>query len=66
MTLEVGLVTSMTDVDKVIARCKKLDVSLLTLRVASLPGFEKSRAPDLAELREMQGRLADAGITIAA
>ena len=66
MTLEVGLATWMSDVDEVIARCKQLDVSLLTLRVASLPGFEKNRAPDLAELREMQGKLADAGITIAA
>ena len=66
MTLEVGLATWMSDVDQVIARCKRLDVSLVTLRAASLPGFEKNHAPDRAALRELQGRLADAGITIAA
>ena len=66
MTLEVGLATWMSDVDRVIARCKQLDVNSVTMRVASMQGFEKNRAPDRAALREMQGRLADAGITIAA
>lgn len=66
MTLEVGLATWMSDVNRVIARCKQLDVNSVTMRVASMQGFEKNRAPDRAALREMQGRLADAGITIAA
>lgn len=66
MTLEVGLATAMSDVEQIIARCKELDVSLVTIRAESLPGYVEHRAPDAAALREMQGRLNDAGITIAA
>ena len=66
MTLVVGLATGMSDVDEVIARCRQLDVKLVTLRVQTLPGFDENRAPDRVALREMQSRLADAGITIAA
>ena len=66
MTLEVGLATAMSDVKQIIARCKELDVSLVTLRAGSLPGYEERHAPDLPPLREMQQKLADAGITVAA
>jgi hypothetical protein len=65
VTLEVGLTTAISDVDQVIARCKELDVSLVTLRTESLPGYKECQAPDLPALRETEQKLADAGVTIA-
>ncbi len=56
----------MSDVEQIIARCRELDVALVTLRAQSLPGYEEHHAPELAALREMHGQLADAGITVAA
>ncbi len=56
----------MTDADAIIARCRELDVKLVTLRVASMPGYDQLAHPQPAALRELHGRLAGAGITVAA
>ncbi len=54
------------DVHTMIARCRQLGVKHVTVAVASMPGARETGAPDLGAMREVQGRLADAGITIAA
>ena len=64
--LDVGLVTTDRTAESIIERCRVLDVKLVTLKVATMPGFKENHSPDLDAMRTLQGRLADAGISIAA
>ena len=64
--LDVGLVTTDRTAESIIERCRVLDVKLVTLSVATMPGFKENHSPDLDAMRTLQGRLADAGINIAA
>ena len=66
MSLNVGLTTSMTDAGAIVSRCRDLDVDTVTLRVASMPGHAELGHPDPAAFRELFGKLAEAGITVAA
>ena len=66
MSLQVGLATSMTDVDAILDRCRELDVRQITLQASTMPGYEELGYPDPAAFRELYGRLTDEGITVAA
>ena len=66
MSLNVGLTTSMTDAGAIVSRCRDLDVDLVTLRVASMPGYAELGHPDPAAFRELFGKLAEAEVTVSA
>ncbi len=66
MSLQVGLTTSMTEAGAIVDRCGELGVDLVTLRVASMPGYEELGYPEPSTFGELVGRLDDQGISVAA
>lgn len=62
--MQVAIHASGTDVDAQIAYCKRLGVRQICLFARAMPGFAAKGFPDLAALRDVVQRLAEAGIQV--
>ena len=54
------------DIDKILERCRQLQVDRVTLAVGNMPGTRETGAPDLAAMREYHEKLSDKDITVSA
>ncbi|MBM3935182.1 MAG: sugar phosphate isomerase/epimerase [SAR202 cluster bacterium] len=64
--LKVGYFNNSADPAKVIARCNELGVRYVNLGVGGMPGYKEGRTLNVPAMRELIGKLNDAGIEVLA
>ncbi|MEM2935819.1 MAG: mannonate dehydratase [Candidatus Bathyarchaeia archaeon] len=64
MGMKVGIHASDKDINKRIQYCSKIKVDQFCLACSSIRGYDERGYPDPDALREVKGRLADAGISV--
>jgi len=62
--MKVGIHAGNKDINELIQYCSKTGVDQLCLACSSIRGYDEKGYPDLDALREVKGRLADAGIGV--
>jgi len=64
MRMKVGIHAGNKDINELIQYCSKIGVDQICLACSSIMGYDERGYPDLDALREITGRLADAGISV--